>query len=249
MKTTARTPGPFHTPEDPSSCSFTYAHYKYMLAKALSHGYEVMRALDFVEKRPEGDKVIVLTHDIDLSVQKALKMAKLEKEMGVRSTFFVRISGLYNILDTENLKALKTMLGWGHEIGLHFSLEHYLYAGQDVVEAISSEKELLEKALDTTVQGFSLHSTLRLTRLCGESLDEIRMKLLSGGFRYCRGLLIKEANLRFISDSNRYWRDGCLCRFLGQEPRIIALIHPFWWDEEDLPVITLIEKAIRGEIL
>ena len=232
-----------------SSCNFTYDHYRYILSKAVKEGYIIMRAIDFWEEGPESGKVLVLTHDIDLSVQKALKMARLEREMGIKSTFFVRVSGLYNILDTENLKALKTMLDWGHEIGLHFPLEFYLREGRDPCNAIRAEKEFLEMALNVEILGFSLHSTGRLKKMCGSRLPEIRDMLLKAGFRYSRHHLITRYGLKFISDSNRYWRDGCLCLYLGVEPRILALTHPFWWDEEDLPVITLIERAIRGDMI
>ena len=229
-------------------CSFTYEHYKQTLLRAVKEGYAVIRALDLLEEEPN-DKVLVLTHDIDLSVQKALRMAKIEYDLGLRSTFFVRVSGLYNVFDVENKEALRQMVEWGHEIGLHFPLEFYLREGCDPYDAIRIEKELLETALSIEILGFSLHSTGRLQRMCGDKLPEIRDVLLKAGFRYSRHHLVKRYGLKFVSDSNRYWRDGCLCLHLGAEPRILALIHPFWWDEEDLPIITLIERAIRGNVI
>ena len=232
-----------------SSCSFTYEHYRRTLSRALDEGYAVVRALDLVEGALSGDKVLVLTHDIDLSVQKALRMARVERELGIRSTFFVRVSGLYNVLDVENRRALQQMARWGHEIGLHFPLEFYLKEGRDPREAIRAEKEFLETALGVEVHGFSLHSTGRLRKMCGDELPRMLDALLEVGFDYSRHHLITRYGLRFISDSNRYWRDGCLCLHVGVEPRILALVHPFWWDEEDLPVVTLIERAIRGNMI
>ena len=117
------------------------------------------------------------------------------------------------------------------------------------MEAIRAEKAFLESALRAEVSGFSLHSTGRLMMLCGDKLSDIRSDLLTAGFRYNRNLLLRKGNLKAVSDSNRYWRDGCLCLHVGVKPRILALVHPFWWDEEDLPVITLVEKAIRGDVL
>jgi len=232
-----------------STCDFTYDHYRLILSKALKEGYAIVKAADMAEETVPNNRVLVLTHDIDLSVQKALKMAKIERELGINSTFFVRVSGLYNIFDFENKGALRRMAEWGHEIGLHFPLEFYLKEDCDIVEAIKAEKALLEAALGIKVLGFSLHSTSRLSRMCGDKLSELQNTLLEAGFKYSRHHLIAQHKLKLVSDSNRYWRDGCLCLHIGVEPRILAVIHPFWWDKEDLPVITLIERAIRGNMI
>ena len=55
-------------------------------------------------------KVILLRHDIDLSLEKALKMAEIESQLNLISTYFLRVNLLYNIFETRNNEIIKRIL-------------------------------------------------------------------------------------------------------------------------------------------
>ena len=188
-------------------------------------------------------------HDIDLSIQRAKEMARIEKDLGIVSTYFVRLHALYNIYNKRNFKCLRSMLDWGHEIALHYEYELFIGEEKKYAENLLKEKRLLEEILRTRVLGFSVHSGTRLRDLYGIDYIQIFNKKLHNHFEYyAMSPEILQA-FKYVSDSNRYWRDGCICNHIGKVPKIYALIHPFWWAKESLPVITLIEEAIRGEVL
>ena len=75
--------------------------------------------------------LVFVRHDIDVDIDTAIKMAKIEEEHGIRSTYFalcnpdVAINGMYfegedNI--AESLEKLKQIQDMGHEIGIHHNL-------------------------------------------------------------------------------------------------------------------------------
>ena len=53
------------------------------------------------------DRVVILRHDIDYSLDKAVALAELERELGVSSTYFVLLtSEFYNLLSKDNLSKI-----------------------------------------------------------------------------------------------------------------------------------------------
>ena len=66
------------------SCAFDLAHYRELLDAANAGGYRFA----FFEGEPrEGD--VILRHDVDLSLDAALRMAELEAEAGAAATYFL----------------------------------------------------------------------------------------------------------------------------------------------------------------
>lgn len=71
-------------------------------------------------------KSVILRHDIDTSLDKAVQLAKLEAELGVKSTYFVLLSSeFYNVMAKESREKIKEIQTAGHEIGLHFDELNY----------------------------------------------------------------------------------------------------------------------------
>lgn len=67
------------------------------------------------------DKVVIMRHDVDVCLDKALAMAELEYELDVQATYFILVSGLYyNIFQLKAKQIMRKIASFGHEIGLHF---------------------------------------------------------------------------------------------------------------------------------
>lgn len=64
---------------------------------------------------------VVLRHDVDFNPACALKMAKLEKEIGVYSTFYILPLDSYEEPE-EALRVFEQIDGLGHELGVHVDL-------------------------------------------------------------------------------------------------------------------------------
>lgn len=61
------------------------------------------------------DKFVVLRHDVDRKPEKALRMAKIEADFGIRSTYFFRVTD-----ESFDPKIIQEIAFLGHEIGYHY---------------------------------------------------------------------------------------------------------------------------------
>lgn len=69
----------------------------------------------FLKSTPK--KCIILRHDVDRAVTRTLKMAKLENNFGIRSTYYFR-----HVEETFDPDAIIQMAEMGHEIGFHYEV-------------------------------------------------------------------------------------------------------------------------------
>ena len=65
--------------------------------------------------------LIYLRHDVDILIEDAVKLAELEYELGVKSTYFFLVNtNIYNLNSYKNRFLLKKIISLGHAIGLHY---------------------------------------------------------------------------------------------------------------------------------
>ena len=78
---------------------------------------------------------ILLRHDVDVAIEPAFKVAEIEKQVGITSTFFILTTGMmYNPAAPTNRKMLREMSDMGFEIGLHFDPSIYGDATHDELD-------------------------------------------------------------------------------------------------------------------
>ncbi len=68
---------------------FTLTTYKKLLQALLANGYSFQTLQDFIQQ-PE-KKTIILRHDVDRLPGNALVIAQIEKEAGIRASYYFRI--------------------------------------------------------------------------------------------------------------------------------------------------------------
>jgi hypothetical protein len=97
------------------SCEFSLEHYGGLMDAAKAGGYRFA----FFDAEPEsGD--LLLRHDVDLSLDAAVRLAELEAEAGVAATYFLMTQSVfYNLASPEGLRALNRLRELGHGVGLH----------------------------------------------------------------------------------------------------------------------------------
>ena len=196
-------------------------------------------SLDIVNIFEKSESTCFLRHDIDFSPLNALRMAELEYELGVQSTYTVLLSGqFYNPFEKENRKLLKQILGFGHEIGLHFDVSIYDIKKEDIlINHLTKEASTLENLLETKISMFSFHNTTEFSMSCRE-------------FKYC-GLInaysdFFQDEVEYISDSNGYWRFRSWIELLQEKHKVIHILtHPIWWlPNNNYPPFETIMKII-----
>lgn len=114
----------------------------------------------------DGSNAIILRHDIDLDIRAAHNLFQIEKEIGIRSSFFVLISGTsYNPLSHENRRLLREISTNGFEVGVHFDPD--AYDGIDdsgLKDKLDIEANILSNIIGEKVRSVSLHRPA----LCGD---------------------------------------------------------------------------------
>ncbi|MCH8288969.1 MAG: hypothetical protein IID12_07680 [Candidatus Marinimicrobia bacterium] len=210
---------------DWDNCNFSHAHYKACLQNALENGYEFLKMND-VEVKRNKEKTIVMRHDEDLSLPAMHYLAEIEGELGINSTYFVRLHAKnYNLLSYDSYTSLHEIIKMGHEIGFHYELHCHPELSSREEEIFTNSKSLLESILGIEITGMSYHEPSR-------SMKSDEKRPLPPGIEYEAYEDKFMKNHKYISDSSAHWREGCMCRHINKEDNLYILTHGFWWFKE-----------------
>lgn len=208
-------------------CCFKLSHYKHCLESAKRLGYEFLTMSDYISKKDQisnNVKIILLRHDIDHNLKLALNFANIEKSLGIRSTYFIRIHGKYNISELENYKILLKLLEQGHELGLHHDCDFAILVNENPEEFFIRDKKIFESVINRKILGISSHEPNKSKFiLTDKDLSRFNLK-----YQAYSGIFLKD--MKYISDSSSRWREGCMCNYIkNSSPRLSILTHPIWW--------------------
>ena len=181
------------------SCGFDLGHYRELLDAAKAGGY---RFAAFGDGPEAGD--LCLRHDVDLSLDAALRMAKVEPEAGATATYFLMTESVfYNLDSKEGVTTIKRLRELGHRVGLHG-----VYPNAS-----------LDERFDPVV---AWHNP---------DPDYMRAPI-EGAINVMGEPYFDPATYR--SDSNQHWRHGCPHEELraGAFPWLQLLTHPEIWAYE-----------------
>lgn len=201
---------------------FTYDAYRELIRLLKQNQYRVCGYHDNTRK----DKCVILRHDIDYSVEHAVRLARVEQEEGVQSTYFVLLkTDFYNPASKRVNDMLHEIKNMGHEIGLHF--DEVAYPGCDPEEVpalIQHEAKVLGDICGFPIRSFSMHRPSQKTiekNLCIEGLVN------SYGQEFFR-------EFKYLSDSRRNWREPVVEIVRNNEyERLHILTHAFWYEEAE----------------
>lgn len=226
---------------DLSSDHFSLELYQETLEKAIRFGYTFPTVSELKEGTGKINKFLLLRHDIDTSPRYALKMAQLERSLGIRSSFYVLMhSPFYNPAAPPHWDDLSQIVELGFEVGLHYDTAFFEQRQKDPLEGVLNDAVALEKILGVKIYSVSQHRPASGTFL--EKLNEFYVDA------YNQDLI---HNICYVSDSGFKWRGDTLADLLGKEDRIHALIHPLTWCFGDLDMAGTyrrISEEITAEI-
>lgn len=204
---------------------FTYEAYSKLIWLIRENNYEIV---DYNNCR-EHESCIILRHDIDYSIEKALQLAIREYDLGVKSTYFALLSSpFYNLASKNVISALKLINQYGHNIGLHFdeknySESHYANCG-GIKKIVLKEVEMMEKLLDMPIKSVSMHRPSKRTLEADYDFGDIKNS-------YCKELF---KNYKYISDSRKRWRENVEEIIESRKfKKLHILTHAFWYGDEN----------------
>lgn len=223
---------------------FTYKAYTKLIDLLKKHNYSFTDYSDFGLT----DKSVILRHDVDYDLHRVLKMAELEKEQGVSSTYFVlATSDFYNIMSKESQEILHKLQNLGHRIGLHFDEKRYDFTeenwnGDKIKELIKYEAGILSKmAGGGAITAVSMHRPSKSTLESDLQIDGMANSYSKKFF----------TEFKYLSDSRMRWRENAEEIIVSEDySRIQLLTHPFWYFEEPRPMKDIIADFIyaRGDV-
>jgi hypothetical protein len=98
------------------TCGFSLEHYRELLRAAGGQGGYRWAGFD----APPQPGVVILRHDVDLSLEGALAVAEAEADEGAWSTWFLMTrSVFYNLASSEGERAIARLRQLGHRVAHH----------------------------------------------------------------------------------------------------------------------------------
>jgi hypothetical protein len=98
---------------------FRLEKYKDLCLAPLDSGYTPLTVYSYLVlegKKKNNNKLVVLRHDIDRKPKNALRVAELEHELGIQSTYYFRFPY------TFKPDIIGEMHDLGHEVGYHYEI-------------------------------------------------------------------------------------------------------------------------------
>lgn len=210
---------------------FTRRWYRGLLGQLQSDGY---RFRSFDDRPTEGD--VILRHDVDLSVEAALAMARVETDLGIESTyFFLLTSPLYNLFERDTRERVREIESLGHDVGVHFSTHQYWPpdappADDDLARRVGREQSVLAELVDEPASTVSFH--IPPSWVLDRSYEDFRSAYEPAFF----------TEIDYVADSSQRWRDDHPLD--GGLPETVQLLtHPGLWGETDAGFEERVERA------
>lgn len=213
---------------------FTDESYKEILAVITSAGYKPLRVDEADKAEPlkihtaQGganvmeascDKRFILRHDVDMSIDGALKLGRLDKEAGVISNFFIQLNAAtYQTISGKCVLICKELQQMGHLVGLHVDSALFSEDEQNILKTINWIRDSL----------FPMDYAVSFHRPGKETLGR---KYSSFASAYSEELFDTEY---YASDSRGedFFYEKLDAMLDGEVHYFQLLLHPCWWEEE-----------------
>ena len=203
---------------------FSYNEYINIIKLVNSH----LPILDFSDITEKTDKFCVLRHDIEFSVDRAYELAKIEKDLGVVSTYTVQLrNNTYNALSEKNIDLIKKIKGLGHHIGLH---QNPPFMELDKLGGyILTDMNILEHFYGFEIDRFAFHRPKKEYLKSYLLLDD-KINCYDKKFFHYFEKKPNKLNVTYLSDSNHNWKFGYPLDYdFSKVNKLQLLTHPYSW--------------------
>lgn len=209
-----------------ANADFSLACYSDTLRAYQDDGYAVTSFRDYLVQPRE--KHMILRHDIDNDIHLAARVARVDAQAGCTSSFFLRVHARgYNLLSLPSLTCILEMEQLGHEVQLHLEGGLREVLGGEDVDWADRQRTVFEAAVGRPLGGFSVHEPARMG---GLGFADALLDRWSDSVEYhAYEARFTTPSMKYLSDSSGRWREGHFAEWVGREPLMQVLTHPFWW--------------------
>ncbi len=96
---------------------FTFQKYNKLCISLLNNNFIPKRLDEFFEEQKKDEKTFIMRHDVDKKPENSLAIAKIEHELGIKSTFYFRTTN--EVFKEDIICQIRDL---GHEIGYHYEV-------------------------------------------------------------------------------------------------------------------------------
>jgi len=198
--------------------AFSPDGYAAMMAELRDgHGYTLLPVREACET--PGNRVLLLRHDVDLSLDLAIWMAEREHAMGIRATYMVLpFNDFYNPLSPAGRAQVRAIHALGHEIGLHWDSTLYPQDAEQLARSFCRDVDLLQDIIGEPVLSASQHIPIDSPLIDVERL-----------VRYETSSRTVRERFAYVSDSAMAWRGYTPLDLAPNGKPIHFCAHPIWW--------------------
>lgn len=209
------------------SAGFSRTKYRDLCRSLQKSGYHFAGFGEAPSLLNERSQFVLMRHDIDFDLMRALEMAEIEAALGVSATYFLMLrTDVYNVFSASGTAMVKAILSHGHRLGLHFDEAAYPpdATTDEVSDACAQEADLLSRWFGTRVEAVSFH---RPGPRVLEGDPALTAPLPHSYMKVWRD------KIHYFSDSGGVWRNGhpLDSEAYDQALPLHLLVHPIWWDE------------------
>lgn len=220
--------------------NFTTGGYIGLLKTLCKNKYRIANYLDWQKY----DKCVILRHDVDFDLQQAYSMAQLEYKHGIRSTYFIMLTGsFYNMYSMKNRSIIHNIQDMGHTIGVHFDEMAYpddVGNVNRIKRDIKKELEIMTETLNMDIVIFSYH---RPSKAILESNLQLQGSINSYGNIFFN-------QFKYLSDSRMNWREPVIDIIEKNEySKLHILTHPFWYHDNEMSIQDVLEVFIKRSVV
>jgi len=181
---------------------FTDDAYRILLDSLTANGYETLTVAEYLAAESLPERFVIDRHDVDRKPGNALRLAELEADRGIESTYYVRTTE-----EVFRPDLIRRIAALGHEVGFHY-------------EAVDRAGGDLEQAEETFARNLNLvRGVAPVDTVCmhGNPLTPHDNRDLWDAASFETFGLLGEAyrsmdfeDVVYFSDTGRTWRDGAL---------------------------------------
>ena len=171
------------------------------------------------------EKNVELRHDVDVSLVSAYNIAKVDKDFGIKSTFYIRFDcDYYNPISIDSKKMLD-FISEHHKIGCHVDCTE-ISNSSDLLQYLERFNALFP------FEYFTFHINTEKTKSFGH-IGRFKNKSIITG--------------EYISDSRGILSIDFIDKIKNMEEYTL-LLHPEWWDNEHMQISEDRKKSIIGSM-
>jgi len=202
---------------------YSLESYRSIVHQALSSGYAFVPFS--LEPRFSG-KRIYLRHDVDYSLEMALRLAETNAELGIQGTFCVLLrSQIYNLLSRPSMEVVSKIHALGQHVGLHVPLQLAQPADDRLLEAhLRADFEFVRSNLPMVSPVYSWHNPP------GEALERyLEYSVMAGLVNAYLAPFFRD--IAYYSDSNMRYSVEEFLRLVGESgcQAMQLVLHPLHW--------------------